>query len=180
MGAAMRLRSCRRLLRYDWPLHFVLLLTNWLPDNVVFLRLRGFAARFFLGTCGCDLRLGRNVTFYNPSKVHIGSHVYIALGCWFMAGETITVDDEVMFGPYCVIASSTHTRVDRSFRYGPADTAPIRVGRGAWIAGHVTVTAGTAIGEGTLVAAGAVVTGDIPADVVAAGVPARVVKNLAD
>ena len=52
-------------------LHFVLLFTNWLPDNVIFLRFRGFLANFFLmGTCK-NLRIGRNVTFYNPSKIYI-------------------------------------------------------------------------------------------------------------
>ncbi|MCO5259133.1 MAG: hypothetical protein M9916_03230 [Crocinitomicaceae bacterium] len=57
-----------RLLRYDWPLHFVLLLTNWLPDNVVFLRLRGYLAHFFFLSCGKNLRLGRNLTFTTRPK----------------------------------------------------------------------------------------------------------------
>ena len=85
------------LLRYEWPLHVVLLLTNWLPDNVIFLRLRGLLASFFLGECGDDLRLGRNVTFYNPSKIRIGSHVYLAYGCLCLAGDQpISIGDEVI------------------------------------------------------------------------------------
>jgi hypothetical protein len=59
-------------------LHFVLLVTNWLPDNVVFLRFRGFLAGFFLNGSCKNLRLGRNVTFYNPSKIFISDNVYIA------------------------------------------------------------------------------------------------------
>ena len=168
-----------RLLRYDWPLHFVLLLTNWLPDNVVFLRLRGLLASFFLGSCGNNLRLGRNITFYNPSRIHIGENVYIAFGCWFMAGEEISIGNEVLFGPYCVVVSSNHRRAENgSFRYGIPDKRPIYIGDGSWMAAMVTITAGSMIGKGSLVAAGSVVSGTVPSDVMAGGVPARVIKSL--
>lgn len=169
-----------RLLRYDWPMHFVLLFTNWLPDNVIFLRLRGTLARPFFGSCGQNLRLGRNLVFYNPSRMFLGRDIYIAYGGWFMAGDTITIGDEVQYGPYCVTVSSNHTRVKGSFRYGAPKNIPITVGSGAWIGAHATLTAGTAVGTGTIVAAGAVVGGEIPKDVLAGGVPARVIKPLAD
>jgi maltose O-acetyltransferase len=165
------------LLRYDWPLHFVLLLTNWLPDNVVLIRLRGFLARPFLGVCGPDLRLGRNISFYNPSKINIGAHVYIAYGSIFLAGnECITVKDEVVIGPYCVLASENHTRQDSSFRYGVLEAAPITIGQGSWLGAHVVVTAGSEIGRGSSIAAGAVVTGDICDNTLAGGVPAHTIK----
>lgn len=173
------MKSLHRLLRYDLPLHFSLLFTNWLPDNVLFLRLRGALARPFLGRCGANLRLGRNVTFYNPSRILLGQDVYVAQGTWFMAGETIAVGSEVLFGPYCVIVSANHTRNDRSFRFGAARQAPIAIGSGSWLAAHVTVTAGSTIGEGCLVAANSVIRGTIPDDSIAAGAPAKVVKNLA-
>jgi maltose O-acetyltransferase len=174
------MKGLKRLVRYDWPLHFVLLLTNWLPDNVIFLRLRGWLARPFLGRCGYNLRLGRNVTFYNPSAISLGRDVYVAQGTWFMAGETITVADEVLFGPYCVIVSSNHSRVNGSFRFGPAQREPISIGRGCWFGAHVTVAAGSTVGDGVLVAANSVVTGEIPADHLAAGLPARVIRPLDD
>lgn len=167
----------KRLLRYDWPLHFSLLLTNWLPDNVVFLRFRGWLAGHFLGSCGKNLRIGRNITFYNPANISIGSNVYIAYGCWFMSGERITIEDEVIFGPYCVVVSSNHSRAQKSFRYGTPALDPIRIERGAWIAAHVTLTAGASVGRGVLIAANSVVRGDIPDNVLAAGQPAKVVKH---
>ncbi len=169
------------LLRYDWPLHFVLLFTNWLPDNVVFLRLRGNLARLFFGKCAKDLRLGRNLSFYNPSKIEIGAHVYIAYGCVILAGDySIRLSDEVVMGPYCVLASENHTRQMGSFRYGLPQSAPILVGRGSWLGAHVTVTAGSKIGAGTLVAAGAVVAGEIPNNALAGGVPARIIRVFAE
>lgn len=167
-----------RLLRYDWPLHFVLLLTNWLPDNVIFLRMRGSLAKYFLGSCGKNLRLGRNICFYNPRDIFIGRDVYIAYGCWFMAGGRIIIDDEVLFGPYCVVVSSNHTRNEHSYRYGAHSHSPIRIGRGCWIAAHVTLVAGSCIDKGTLVAAGSTVTGTIPANVLVGGLPARVLKKV--
>jgi acetyltransferase-like isoleucine patch superfamily enzyme len=166
-----------RLIRYDWPLHFVLLLTNWLPDNVIFLRLRGLLAVPFLGSCGPNFRVGRNVTLYNPSLIHIGKDIYIAHGCWFMAGEKINVGDEVLFGPYCIVVSSNHTKSNGSYRFGEPDNQAITIGHGSWIASRVTITAGSSIGNGVLVAAGAVVMGDIDSNMIAGGIPARVLKE---
>ena len=167
-----------RNLRYDWPLHFVLFSTNWLPDNVIFLRLRGTLSRPFLGSCGTNLRLGRCITFYNPASIHIGRDTYIAHGCWFLAGGQIKVGNEVMFGPYCVVVSSNHTRLNGSFRFGQPEKLPISIGCGSWVASHVSITAGSNIGKGVLVAAGAVVTGEIPPNMVIGGVPARVLEEI--
>lgn len=170
----------KRLLRYDWPLHFAIVLTNWLPDNVIFLRLRGKLVRPFLKHCGPNLRLGRNVTFYNPSRIRLGRDVYVAQGTWFMAGEEIWVGDEVLFGPYCVVVSSNHTRVNGSFRFGHGQQVPISIGRGCWLGAHVTVAAGASVGDGVLVAANSVVTGALPVDCLAAGLPAKPLKWLVD
>ncbi|MCE5308732.1 MAG: acyltransferase [Acidobacteriales bacterium] len=169
-----------RILRYDWPLHFVLFLTNWLPDNIPFLALRGALARFFLGRCGKNLRLGRNTTFYNPSKVYLGDDVYIAYGCWFSADEVIDIGNEAMLGPYCVVVSSTHTSECGSFRRTAGRCAPTRIGAGAWLAAHVTVSAGSVVGTGTSVGANSVVLGELPNHALAAGAPARAVRASTD
>lgn len=171
----MMLKKTLRLVRHDWPVHFALLFTNWLPDNTVFLRLRGFLVSPFLGSCGRNLRLGRNITFYNPSQIHFGSDVYVAFGCWLMAGEEIKVENGVLFGPYCVIVSSAHSRMGGSFRYGSPIQAAIHIGGGSWLGAHVVVTGGSRIGAGTLVGAGAVVTRDLEDNVMAVGLPARVI-----
>jgi len=166
-----------RLLRFDWPLHFVLLFTNWLPDNVFFLRVRGALARPFFGKCGRDLRVGRNVQFYNPELINLGDHIYIAYGCSIMANDLIKVENEVMLSPYCVVISGEHTSIKGSYRYGPAKKAPIIIEKGSWIASHVVVTAGCTIGENSLIAANAVVVHDIPANVVAGGIPAKIINQ---
>ncbi len=165
-------------LRYFWPLHFVILLTNWLPDNVLFLRIRGYLARPFFGKCGKDLRLGRDITFYNCKNIEIGNHVYIAKSNWFSASEKIIIGDEVIFGPHSVISSANHTRIKQSFRYGEPNKKPIYIKKGVWVAANCTIVAGSTIGEGSLVAANTVVNSDVPRDVVYSGNPGKIVKNL--
>lgn len=167
-----------RSIRYDLPLHFVLLVTNWLPDNVVFLRLRGFLASFFFKRCGKNLRLGRNISFYQPSKITIGDNVYIAYGNWFSAGGKLEIGDEVIFGPKSNISTSNHTRLNNSFRYGPPVLDSIKIGKGVWIAGNCTITAGTDIGAGALIAANSVAKGSIEANCLYAGAPAKKIKIL--
>jgi maltose O-acetyltransferase len=151
-------------------------MTNWLPDNVKFIRLRGRLAKPFFKSCGTRLGLGRNITFYNPSNIEIGEDVYIAYGCWFNGMGGIKIDNEVLFGPYCVVVTSNHTLVDRSYRFGNPTMASIHVKKGAWLASHVTILAGTNIGEGALVAANSVVNKVVDDLTIVGGVPAKKIK----
>lgn len=170
-----------RLIRYDWPLHFVLLLTNWLPDNVIFLRLRGLLAGLFIGSCGKDLRLGRNITIYNSSFIHVGNNVYFAYGCWILAGGEVYIGDQVMFGPYVVLSAGNHTRLNSSFRYGEQEKLSVSIGCGSWVGAHTTILGGVSIGNGSLVASGAtVIRGEYPNDSFLAGVPAVLKKRIED
>ncbi len=163
-------------MRYDLPLHFVLKITNWLPDNVFFIRFRGKLAKPFFKKCGKNLGIGRNVTFYNPSKITIGDNVYIAFGCWFNGSGGIVIENEVLFGPYGVIVTSNHTLSEKSYRFGTPVKAPISIGKGSWIAAHVTILAGTKIGEGALIAANSVVSKVVEDLTIMGGVPARKIK----
>ena len=167
------------LVQFYWPLYLVLLLTNWLPDNVVFLRFRGLLARRFFKSCGKGLSLGRNLVFVGSEHICLGINVYIAYGSWFVAStEGINIGDEVMFGPYCVIASGNHKKVNGSYRFSQGNRAPIKVGRGTWIGAHVTLTAGVDLGMGCLVGANSVVArGVVPDDCVIGGIPARFIKS---
>lgn len=169
-----------RLLRYDWPMHFVLLFTNWLPDNVIFLRLRGKLASPFFRKCGKNLRIGRNNIFYDCSFMNIGDNVYIAAGNWFNASGGINIGSEVMFGPKSLIVTSNHTRKNGSFRYGPPEIQPIEIGFGSWIGGNCSILAGAKIGKGTVIGANSVVVGSVPENCLFAGNPGNVKKIFND
>lgn len=145
-------------------LHLTLFFTNWLPDNIIFMRFRGFLASLFFGACGSNFRLGRNVTFYNPSQIFIGSDVYIAYGNWFCADDKITIEDEVMFGPYSIIVSANHTRLNKSFRYGKISRKKITIGKGSWVGGNCNILAGSIIGSGSVIAAGGTTFKEVPAN----------------
>ena len=89
----------------------------------------------------------------------------------------IVLEDEAQVGPYAVLITGDHTLVEGSYRFGPRKLAPIRVGNGAWIAAHATVTKGVRVGRGALLAANSVATREIPAFTVAGGVPAQPIER---
>lgn len=161
--------------RYVLPIWLVQLLTNWLPENRLTIRLRGGLIRPFLGRCGRGLTLARGITFLNPHGICVGEHVYIATGCWIDGIGGLTIEDEVKLSPYVVITTSSHCFRNNSVRGGGSRTASVRIGKGSWIASHATLAAGSRVGSGTIIGANAVVTKDIPDNVFAAGVPARVI-----
>jgi len=167
-----------RILRYDWPLHFVLLITNWLPDNIIFIRLRGFFASFFFGSCGSNFRIGRNNIFYNSQKIHFGSDVYIAHHNWFCAGGTIDIGNEVIIGPYNSFVAANHTKLNGSYRYGKESNLDIKVGFGSWISSHCIISGDSSIGNGVLVAANSFVRGALLDNGVYAGSPAVSKKEI--
>lgn len=157
----------------------MLLFTNWLPDNVVFLRLRGWLAHWFFGNSGENLRLGRNVNFYNPSSILLGSNVYIAYGCTMISIGKIYIGNDVMLGPYVVLSAGEHTRTQNSYRYGLRIESSITVGDGSWIGSHACILGSSNIGKGSIVAAqSCVIKGTYPDDSLLAGVPANLKKNL--
>ncbi|MCO5259134.1 MAG: acyltransferase [Crocinitomicaceae bacterium] len=108
----------------------------------------------------------------------LGSNIYIAQGNWFSAGESISIGDEVIFGPKSVITSSNHTLENQSYRYGKPTSKPIVIEKGVWIAANCTITAGTHIGKGTLIAANSVTRGEIPPLVIYGGVPGKIIKTV--
>lgn len=169
-----------RLVRFDLPLHMILWLTNALPDNVAIMKLRGWLISPFFKSCGKDFIVGRHNVFYRSYNMVIGNNVYIAYGNWFNAAETITIEDEVLFGPKSIIVSSNHTRKKGSFRYGKPKTAPIVIGYGSWIGGQCAILAGTQVGKGSVVAANSVAKGIIPDNSLFAGNPGEVKRTITD
>jgi len=153
-------------------MHFVLLFTNWLPDNIIFVRLRGFLASFFFKKCGKNLRIGRNITFYKPYDMVLGDNIYIALGSWFN-GE-IEIENDVLFGPYCMIASSNHTFKNGSYRFGGNENkGKVLIGSGSWVGGMCTIVAGGSVGKRCLLASNSVLNVKMNDDSIYGGSPAK-------
>ena len=111
---------------------------------------------------------GKNIT--------VGKGVFINSGCCFQDQGGIVLGDHVLVGHQVVFATLNHD-LDPARRAG-MQPAPIVVGDNVWIGAHATILAGVTIGENAVVAAGAVVTRDVPADTIVGGVPARVLKTI--
>jgi len=165
-------------LRYNIPIFFVCFLTGWLPDNKVSIRIRGILASFFIKTCGKNFTLGRDVTLLNTYNLNIGENVYLAKGCWLNAMGGITLEDEVVFGPYVVLSSLQHTFKNNSVKQGGSIAGPIFIGKGTWVASHASVKSNVRVGQGNLIAANSFVSKDTPDNKILGGVPAKIIKDV--
>lgn len=118
--------------------------------------------------------------------VKIGSRSYLNVDCFLQDCAAIEMGADVLIGPGCRLCTAGHP-LDPAKRVVSSDgpdhapyrtfAQPIRIEDRAWLGASVTVLGGVSIGEGSVVGAGSVVTRDIPPGVVAAGVPARVIRT---
>ena len=109
-------------------------------------------------------------------NIHLGRDVFVNAGCKFQDQGGIYLGDRVLVGQNVVLATLNHG-MDPA-RRADLHPAPIRIGDDVWIGANATVLPGVTIGDGVIVAAGAVVTRDVPAMTVVGGVPARVIKRI--
>ena len=106
--------------------------------------------------------------------ISIGKNVFINHACTFLDMGGITIEDDVLIGPKVNLITENHPvdPVDRKALI----CKPIVIRRDAWIGAAATVLPGVTIGENAIVAAGAVVSKDVPANTIVGGIPARVIK----
>lgn len=136
-------------------------------------------------------RIGRRVVLHNARffnlyrrglrGLRLGDEVFIGDECLLDLADGIQIGDQVTLAERVLIL--THTNVgyhDHPLqKHFPAMTAPVTLERGCFVGAQAVILPGVRIGERSVVAAGAVVTRDVPADCVVAGVPARFVRSLA-
>ncbi|MBB3093692.1 maltose O-acetyltransferase [Actinoplanes campanulatus] len=111
-------------------------------------------------------------------NISVGDHFYANFDCVMLDGGGITIGDHVLFGPRVGIYTSNHA-VDAAERAAGACYAkPVVIGNNVWVGGGVTINQGVTIGDGAIIGSGSVVTKSVPAGVIAAGVPARVLREI--
>jgi maltose O-acetyltransferase len=111
-------------------------------------------------------------------QTHVGARTFINFGVVLLDVATITIGDDVQVGPNVQFLTPTHPVEAEPRRANWEAARPIVVGDNVWLGGGVILCPGVSIGENTVVGAGAVVTRDLPANVVAVGNPARVIRPL--
>lgn len=111
-------------------------------------------------------------------NVHFGKRDHIGHGCFFMDGAAITLGNDCFIGPDCGFYTASHPLRYADRNKGLEKALPIVIGDNCWFGAKVLVMPGVHIGSGCVIAAGAVVTKDIPDNSLAAGVPAEVKKKI--
>ena len=115
----------------------------------------------------------------NPClQVSIGTYSIISGALHCDVGAPIRIGDRVRIGHNVALMTVDHEVGSPELRSGITKCGPIEIGDGAWLASHVTVLPGVRIGAGAIVAAGAVVTRDVPDNTLVAGIPARFARDL--
>jgi maltose O-acetyltransferase len=128
--------------------------------------------------------IGEDTEIRPPLYVDYGTHLTIGARCFANFGlvaldvAAITIGDDVQIGPNVQLLTPTHPVEPEPRRQKWEGAQPIVIGDNVWLGGGAIVLPGVTIGENTVVGAGSVVTRDLPANVVAVGNPARVVRSL--
>ncbi|VXB48050.1 MULTISPECIES: sugar O-acetyltransferase [Chryseobacterium] len=124
----------------------------------------------------------QNVAVFMPlyinygKNINIGKNVFINFDCTFLALGGITIEDDVLIGPKVSLITENHP-LDPKLRNGLIGK-PIHIKKNAWIGANATILPGVTIGENAVIAAGAVVSKDVPDDVVVGGIPAKIIKKI--
>lgn len=131
-----------------------------------------------LGHLGADVFIEPPFRCDYGLNIFLGDHVYMNFGCVLLDAARIDIGEDTLLGPHVQLYTATHP-VDAAERIkGPEYAKPIKLGARVWLGGNTIVLPGVTIGDGTTVGAGSVVTRDLPANVVAAGNPCRVIRTL--
>jgi len=128
---------------------------------------------------GDGVRFAPNVSIAHGDLISIGSGSHIGARCHLWAGDKtarIEIGHHALLAPE-VFVTTTNYQIEQGIPVmdQPRDEASVSIGPLTWLGARVIVLSGVTIGEGCIVAAGAVVTRDLPPNTVAAGVPARVI-----
>lgn len=125
-----------------------------------------------------DESFGLFPPFYTDfgQNILVGKGVFINSGCCFQDQGGIEIGDGCLIGHQVVLATLNHDLIPS--RRAGMYPAPIKLGKNVWIGAHATVLAGVNVGDNAVIAAGAVVVKDVPANAVVCGVPAKVIKYI--
>jgi len=130
------------------------------------------------GSVGSNVQI--TPTFYCDygSNIYAGNGLYMNYGCVILDCNTVHIGDNVLCAPYVQIYTAHHP-VDPALRLTGRELAtPVTIGNNVWIGGGAIIGPGVTIGDNTTIGAGSVVVKSIPANVVAAGNPCRVIRQL--
>lgn len=135
-------------------------------------------AREILGSAGKNLVIHSTFNFDYGKNIHVGDNFLANYNLTVLDIAPVNIDDNVWIGPNTDIYTVNHPLTAKGRRKRLGIGKPVTIGNDVWIGGHSTICPGVTIGNGVVVAAGSVVTKDVPDNVVVGGVPAKVIKQI--
>ena len=146
-------------------------------------RFLSFFYKKMLRGCGSNVRFSALTSDFTYRNLSIGNDVYIGPHALFLCTESqIFIGNKVLFGPHVTIIGGDHRITDVGrFIYDvldkhPEDDQDVHIEDDVWIGTNTTLLKGVTVGRGAVVAAGALVTKDVPPYAIVGGVPAKVLK----
>lgn len=131
-----------------------------------------------LGSTGKDVYMEPNIRFDYGYNTHVGENFFANFDCTFLDVCEILIGDNCMLAPAVQIYTATHPLDPVERNSGKEYAKPVIIGDNVWIGGHAIINPGVTIGDNVVVASGAVVTKDVPNNVVVGGNPARIIKEI--
>lgn len=130
------------------------------------------------GSTGEKVSVNPPFTCDHGKHIHVGENFFANYDCTIMDACDIRIGDNCLLGPKVSIFSVGHP-VDAELRVkGLAVAKPVTIGKNVWIGGNSVICPGVTIGDNVVIAAGAVVTRDVPSNVMAGGNPAKIIRKL--
>ncbi|BCL32992.1 sugar O-acetyltransferase [Streptomyces aurantiacus] len=131
-----------------------------------------------LGSLGEEVHVRPPLYVDYGSNITIGARTFVNYNLTALDVAAITIGEDCQIGPNVQLLTPTHPLEPGPRRDKLEAARPITIGNNVWLGGGATVLPGVSIGDNSVIGAGAVVTKDVPADVVAVGNPARPVRTL--
>ncbi|UIF28980.1 sugar O-acetyltransferase [Levilactobacillus brevis] len=131
-----------------------------------------------LGSHGERVSVQATFNCDNGQNIHVGEDFLSNYNLTILDIAPVTMGDHVMIGPNVDIYTVNHPLRAADRRGYLAQAQPVTIGNDVWIGGKVAIMPGVTVGDNVVIAAGAIVTKDVPANVLVGGVPARVIKQL--
>ncbi len=134
---------------------------------------------FFFKKIGSDFKTRKGFIALSPENIEVGNNVHFNNDCWINGGGGIIIEDNVIFGPKVIVHSSNHKfdQANMPIMYQGHIHKAVLIKTNVWIGAGAIVLPGVTINEGAVIAAGAVVTKNVPKNCVVGGSPAKVIKN---
>ncbi len=134
--------------------------------------------RSLLGSCGDKLHVNQPFRCDYGCNIHFGENFFANFNLTILDEAEVRIGDNAFIGPNVSIYTACHPLDAHTRNTGVEWAEPVTIGDNVWIGGNATIVPGVTIGDNVVVAAGAVVTKDVPSNVVVGGNPARVIRRL--